>query len=294
MAEGLSRKLNTVPDSPVVQQQVAAIVEERRLQRINQATEARALLDQMLADPVEQRARRALSIWETYIAPLVAEYRVEDRGVGEKRCAQGGQFEEWARQDAFELVTARLPPLASGEVYIRADNWDWVDQSGKIVGEVDVVVLVREDSGNERPVALLELKAHCLDVPNGWWQQARQQRAKYCIQPGEESNQSTKSGRSLPLSVPPSVPVFVITTLPGHQFLLGAQMDIVHRLGTYFGNEYRGQNPKKYPHDREVTELKAIAQELRELLGLSAGAERAMAPRDFIRMHGGDKVLFIV
>lgn len=293
MEEGLGRKLNVPPGSTAVRDRIAEVEARRFQRRASALTEAAELGHVVDDDPAEQRWRRARGVWQRHLAPLYSEFTTTDREIGESRMLQGSKFEEWARQDAFDIVAARLPPPRSGEVVVRRDNWDWVDERGRGVGEVDVIVSARRTlTGTERPLALLELKAHCLDIAGGWWQHSRQQRAGNLLQPTDVEG-------GLRVEAPETTPIFVISTLPFHSFVLGAQMDIVQRLGKHFGNQYRGTAPKLLPHDRDVAELESIALKLRAEMGLDGhGCESdprcTLAPLDFLRQDVSNRVLFIV
>lgn len=293
MAVGLAKKLSVQPDDAVVLAKIESVQIEKQVLQEKAKAEAASLLRVLEQDPAEQLWHRVNAAYRAFVAPLQNEFRLADRGIGETRNTQGSGFEEWVRQDAFEVVVSQLPPPTDGWTWQRHDNWNWVNGRGKAVGEVDVVVAQhREADDDVQPVALLELKAHCLDVPSGWWQQVRQQRAGLHLQlPSSLArHQYRKTIKSS------NVPVYVVSTLPFHRFVMGAQMDLVQRLGRHFGNEYRGVSPKVFPHERDPGELKNIANHLREEMGLGDGCDPVarQAPVDFIRNDASARVIFIV
>mmetsp|Transcript_6777 Transcript_6777/g.20135 ORF Transcript_6777/g.20135 Transcript_6777/m.20135 type:complete len:495 (-) Transcript_6777:37-1521(-) len=295
MAEGIAKKRGLEPSDEEVIRQIVDVERKRRRQREEQAAAAAALYKRLGANPVHQQWVRAHAVWQKHVEPIMAQFRSADREIGETRHSRGTSFEEWARQDAFELVAARLEGDGPGQSVVRRDNWDWVDARGRRVGEVDVVVTTRGADGVEgSPTALLELKAHTLDIPTGWWQQVRQQRAGHSLVPPHPSNSGHRPQRRVAAD---NVPVFVVTTIPLHRYVMGASMEIVQRMGRHFGNEFRGVNPKANPEHRDPAELEAIARQIqKEVFPDEAESDPAAraAPLDFLRRDQERRVLFIV
>jgi hypothetical protein len=269
IARGLGRKLGLAADSARVRARVADVERGRGRARRRAADEARALLAQLRADPRHATHARAHAVWARHGAPLMRELRAFDAALGLQRCRRGARFETWAREDAFELARALTPAPRNGRCE-RMENLEWVDARGKLVGEVDVVVVEKEpgDGGRRRALVLLELKSHLYDVLGGFVQQQRQLDAgNVLLRPDAAPElvarrRSPSAFRGGVVHRDASTRVLVVTTLPPHRYVMGARMGLIQRLGTHFGNEYRGLNPRLVPHERDPAELEGIAREL--------------------------------
>ena len=191
------------------------------------------------------------------------------------RRRQGEEFAD-ERDDKKNRRVLRLEDAEAPHcvVYSRVDNVEWIEKKGAHIGEVDVAVVQVSVKTRlpVRVVALIEIKAHCFEIALGWQQQARHLHSH---------DRMLRITEDIVLPCGPSVPVFVVSTIPPNDFVLGAPQKLMQKLGSFFGAEFRGASPVMLPHELSETELTYIGEELRREFGVGKGT----APCDFIRDH---------
>jgi hypothetical protein len=258
---------------------VGDIENERGRARASSQAQADVIKPQLATDVHYLTFSRANRIWNELLRPIYDEYKALDRAIGTDRNSRGSGFEQLARAAAFDTVLDELErsgaaDLTDGDVQ-RYDNVEWISSAadgGKHVGEVDVCIVKRTGRNLFRVLALVELKSHCFEVVAGH----RQQRNK-CV-PGNR----LKLADNLLVSFEAGDewPVFVCTTIPAHDFVLGAPPELIQTIAKHFNDQFErdGITPRKQPEDASDIELHSFAERLQEAFGLdeSASPERFM------------------
>jgi hypothetical protein len=240
-----------------------------------QADEIKPRLETNVAYLTFSRAHR---VWGEVLRPIYEEYKALDRAIGADRNSRGSGFEQLARAAAFDAVLDQLErsdaALGDGAVQ-RYDNVEWVSSAadgGKHVGEVDVCIVQRAAPDCYRVVALVELKSHCFEVVAGHRQQLNK-----CV-PGNRLKLA--DNLFVTFEEGDEWPVFVCTTIPSHDFVLGAPPELIQTIAKHFNDQFEkdGVTPRKQPAEASDIELQSFAERLQEAFCLdeSASPDRFM------------------
>jgi hypothetical protein len=262
-----------------IARRVGDIELERSRARAASQAQADEIKPRLAANAPYLTFARANRVWDELLRPIYEEYKALDRAIGADRNSRGSGFEQLARAAAFDAVLDELErsggaDLSDGDVQ-RYDNVEWISSAadgGKHVGEVDVCIVKRTGRDAYRVLALVELKSHCFEVVAGH----RQQRSK-CV-PGNRLKLA--DNLLVGFEAGDEWPVFVCTTIPSHDFVLGAPPELIQTIAKHFNDQFErdGITPRKQPEDASDIELQSFAERLQEAFNLdeSASPERFM------------------
>jgi hypothetical protein len=194
-------------------------------------TREATLREQLADDAAWQRHQRLHRLWdESGAAALWEQYTALDTTEGRERQSRGSGFERDRAGLCFAMLVELLksPSRPAGGFWYRRGAL-WVESRGKLLGEIDMVVLHGE--GPSAVVcALLELKSGCFEVAAALAQHeaklAAAQRGVLATPPtgpfiAEAAEWNAPRLRMAPPHEP--VPVFVGTLLPPHPYVIGAE-----------------------------------------------------------------------
>jgi hypothetical protein len=194
-------------------------------------TREATLREQLADDAAWQRHQRLHRLWdESGAAALWEQYTALDTTEGRERQSRGSGFERDRAGLCFAMLVELLksPSRPAGGFWYRRGAL-WVESRGKLLGEIDMVVL--HGQGPSAVVcALLELKSGCFEVAAALAQHeaklAAAQRGVLATPPtgpfiAEAAQWNAPRLRMAPPHEP--VPVFVGTLLPPHPYVIGAE-----------------------------------------------------------------------
>jgi len=277
---------------------VQRIIESDAAKRAHRARLADAMWPRVEADPDYQQYQRALGAFEASgAAELQRRYREMDQNVGHGRRSRGSAFEERAHT-AFLLLEPRLRQrlretnrhhhdhhhhhhqVESTIIEAPQNNTDeeqqidpnlhyvtgstWIDEAGNMVGELDVVFL----NGDE-VIGIVEFKSNCYEIAAAERQHLVKMQGRHSIR--------TDDGRRLRLTERPLF--FVATLIPGHEYLLGAEAQVVAAITDALFGEQIDIND----HER----MAQLAHRIRDDLALTE------SPQDYMRRNP-DHVLVLL
>eukprot|EP00900_Chrysochromulina_parva_P022182 jgi/Chrpa1/4598/Chrysochromulina_OHIO_Genome00004780-RA len=221
--------------APPTEEELASVLqrsaEAAAAASVTARTREATLREQLADDAAWQRHQRLHRLWdESGAAALWEQYTALDTTEGRERQSRGSGFERDRAGLCFAMLVELLksPSRPAGGFWYRRGAL-WVESRGKLLGEIDMVVLHGE--GPSAVVcALLELKSGCFEVAAALAQHeaklAAAQRGVLATPPtgpfiAEAAEWNAPRLRMAPPHEP--VPVFVGTLLPPHPYVIGAE-----------------------------------------------------------------------
>jgi hypothetical protein len=287
IANGMRQKAAERRGVPVTDQEierrVGEIVQERKRVRLSAQEQVDAIAPKLSSNAQYLTFARAHRVFDEHVKVLYEEYKAFDRAIGSERNSRGSGFETLARAAACDLVLDALGPANAGDAVAveRFDNVEWVSGDGRHVGEVDVCIVERTQE-ERRALALVELKSHCFEVACGYLQQRQK-----CT-----PDNRLKLASDVLLQGHENMPVFVTTTIPTHQFVLGAPPALIQKIAAHFTVEWEdqeGKRPRKQPDDASDYELQNLAEDLQSEFVL----DESSAPHRFAT-ENSERIFVIV
>ena len=179
---------------------------------------------QLVHDKKYQKYKKIRDLWSLCgCVEMAEEYKQLDQQIGLDRTSRGDSFEEKADL-IFYMIAARLPHTLCATYtkmyYVQSALWLF---EGKPVGELDLVILGELSTGEAEVVALVEMKSNFYCLAPAWCRQhtvKMSNRESHCIQLPDKTVLTLHS-----------VPEFYVATLiPTHEYLIGAEKDILDSL----------------------------------------------------------------
>lgn len=185
--------------------------------------EAEAFWEQsVLTCPQYQTYSRVHAIWNDYgLAHFEEEHNTQDQSVGAERLTRGASFEERNEELVYHMICDAYGLCTRSLHKMRSLFWDNVDPSQpKLFGEVDLTVY----DDRHRAVLLCEFKTSFYELAA-----ARRQ----CRPKLDRHLRLRHAGVHVgdgSVVTHAAVPIFLITTIPSHSFLQGAEPKVIAEM----------------------------------------------------------------
>ncbi len=306
--DGLRSKHAAKGLAPPSEEELASVVQRSATAAAAAAAAARvreaALRAQLAMDATWQRYQRVHRLWaESGAAALWAEYTALDTAEGRERQSRGNGFECGRAAVCFAMLVELLRSAsrpADGFWYRRGALW--VDARGKLLGEIDLVLMHGEGAA-ARVCALLEMKSGCFEVAAAFSQHeaklAAAQRGALSTPPTGPFIAVGSEWQAQRLRLPPppeSVPVFVGTLLPPHPYVIGAEPALTRAVcDALFGRPSEQRLQRAHAHAearRAPPPPPPPPRELERAVRERMGERLALSPLGCVRMHA-ERILVV-